>query len=88
MEKLDVDRYFVVLKAYDFRTAWKERRRKLLWEPRFSIRAQGARFDQQLAGMAQTAAAYFGEASGRLIRRPLPEGRVDKGEPTTIRVEP
>lgn len=53
MEKLEVDRYFVVLKAYDFRTAWKEKRRKLLRETRFGISAQGARFENQLAGMAQ-----------------------------------
>ncbi len=42
------------------------------------------RFDRALPGMAQYASQYFGQDSRGLIRRVIPEGRVDVGEPTVI----
>ena len=79
MDELEARRYFVVLMAYDFQMMWKEKRAKLLWETRFSIREQGNDFSRQLPAMAGSAAAYFGKDSGNLIHKPLPEGHVEVG---------
>jgi len=38
----------VVLMAYDFQLLWKEKKHKLLWETRFSIRQRHNDFDRQL----------------------------------------
>ncbi len=82
--ELEADRYFVVLKAYDFRVAWKEKKLKLLWEARFSIAAHGNRFDQQLLAMTQAAARHLGEDTKGLLRQNLPEGKVEVGTPTVV----
>ena len=79
-EELQASRYFVVLKAYDFPLALKEKRRKVLWETRFSIRQQGNNFEDELADMARQAARYFGQETHGLRRRPLPNVRVNLGE--------
>ena len=84
IHELEADRYFVVLKAYDFRTAATQKKLKLLWEVRFSIGAQGNRFDEQLAGMAKSASRYFGENVQHLARQSVPEGKVEVGKPTVI----
>ncbi len=81
---IEKDRYFVVLKAYDFPIAWKEKKLKLLWEARFSISSHGNRFDQQLLAMTQTAAQHFGQDTKGLLRQDLPEGRVEVGTPTVV----
>jgi hypothetical protein len=80
LSELEARRYFVVLMAYDFQRLWKEKKPVLLWETRFSIREDGDDFDKHLAAMAGSAAAYFGENSGKLVHKPLPEGHVDVGE--------
>jgi hypothetical protein len=84
VSEIEEGRYFVVLKAYDFRSAWKEKKLKLLWEARFSIPAQGNRFDQQLHEMAQTAARNFGQDTKGLVHQEPPEGRVEIGKPTVV----
>lgn len=84
IDELEADRYFVVLKAYDFQTLRKEKRKVLLWETRFSVRQRNNRFDALLPVMAQTASKYFGQDSGRLLREVVPVGRVDIGEPTLV----
>jgi len=85
---LEEDRYYVILAAYDFRLAWKQKQLKLLWVTRVSIRAHGNRFDQQLETMVASASRYFGEDSRFLIRRRVPEGKVKIGEPKVIEVVP
>ena len=60
-EDLEARRYFVVLKAYDFQLACKEKRRKVLRETRFSIPQQGNVFAEQLEGMAKQAPGISGE---------------------------
>jgi hypothetical protein len=80
LAELESRRYFVVLMAYDFQKLWKEKKPKLLWETRFSVREDGDDFTKHLAAMAGSAAAYFGQDSGKLLHKPLPEGRVDVGE--------
>jgi hypothetical protein len=78
--EIEDNRYFVVLMAYDFQLMWKEKKHKLLWETRFSIRQRHNNFDDALAGMAKAASEYFGQNSGGLVRRDAPLGRVDIGD--------
>ncbi len=79
-DELEESRYFVVLMAYDFQMMWKEKKPKLLWETRYSIRNRGNDFEKQLAAMSGEASKYFGQDSGGLVRKALPMGRVDIGE--------
>jgi hypothetical protein len=84
ISELEMDRYFVVLKAYNYHTLVVERHWKLIWEARFSIPAQGHAFDQQLAAMTTCASRYFGEDVKHLIREGVREGKVEVGPPTVI----
>jgi hypothetical protein len=84
IDDIEHNRYFVVLMAYDFQMLWKEKKRKLLWETRFSIREQGNDFRKILPSMAQYASQYFGQDSHGLVRRAIPEGSVEIGIPSTI----
>lgn len=83
LEDLEENRYFVVLKALDFKLAAKEKKLKILWEARFSIPATGEDFMKNLPSMTQAASRYFGKSSGQLIR-PVPEGKVKVGEPKVV----
>jgi hypothetical protein len=83
-EELDSSRYFVVLMAYDFQSMWKEKKHKLLWEARFSIREQGNDFTVALPAMAQYASEFFGRDSHGLLRTRVPDGRIYMGDPTVI----
>jgi hypothetical protein len=78
--ELEEDRYFVVLMAYDFQLLWKEKKHKLLWETRFSIRQRHHNFDEDLPAMAQYASQYFGQDSKGLVHKPIPLGHVDIGD--------
>jgi hypothetical protein len=88
VEELEDSRYFVVLMAYDFQTAWKAKKHKLLWVTRISIRQHGNDFGKALPAMARYASQYFGQNTNGLIRKPLPEGHVEIGVPKTIGVLP
>jgi len=77
--ELEERRYFVVLMAYDFQMMWREKKPKLLWETRYSIREKGNDLSKELAAMTGTAAPYFGRNSGKLIHKSMPEGRVEVG---------
>jgi hypothetical protein len=79
VSEIEDNRYFVVLMAYDFQILWKEKKHKLLWETRFSLRQTHNSFDKNLEGMARAASAYFGQNSGGLIHKPVPVGHVDIG---------
>jgi hypothetical protein len=87
VDEIEDNRYFVVLMAYDFQMLWKEKKHKLLWETRFSLRQRHNNFDESLEGMARAAEAYFGQNSAGLIHRPVPVGRVDIG-PMNVVVAP
>jgi hypothetical protein len=84
LSELEEDRYFVVLMAYDFQILWKEKKHKLLWETRFSIRQRHHDFDKDLPSMAQFASQYFGQDSHGLVHREIPLGRVDIGEAKSL----
>ncbi len=79
-EEIEDNRYFVVLMAYDFQLLWKEKKHKLLWETRFSIREHRNDFGRVLPEMALFASRYFGQDTHGLLRRPLPEGHVTLGK--------
>jgi hypothetical protein len=87
VDELEEGRYFVVLMAYDFQMMWKEKKPKLLWETRYSIRERGNAFDRQLAAMTQQASGYFGRDSDGLVHKALPEGRVDIGAQKVLAYE-
>jgi len=77
-------RYFVVLKAYDFQVAKKEKRLKLLWESRFSIRSQAVSFTAELPVMTAFAARTFGRETRGILDPDSIKGRVKIGELTIL----
>jgi hypothetical protein len=84
IEDVEHNRYFVVMMAYDFQAMWREKKHKLLWETRFSIREQGNDFGRMLPSMSLYASQYFGQDSHGLVRKAIPEGSVEIGVPTTV----
>ena len=88
IDEIEESRYYVVLLAYDFKTLWQHKQRKLLWETRFSIRERRNDFSESLASMAQDASRYFGQDSHGLIREHLPDTRIILGEPKVLGYEP
>ena len=81
---IEVDRYYVILRAYDFQAAWRQKRLNLLWTTRFSLSERRHDFERELPSMAQNAAAYFGQDSYGLVLKPIPEGHVQVGEATPV----
>ena len=79
LNDIEQSHYFVVLKAYDFQELRQHRRKKLLWETRYSILRYGNRFDEQLVDMTRYAAQFCGQNIDHLIRRHIPEGHVKIG---------
>jgi hypothetical protein len=88
ISELEESRYFVVLMAYDYQALWKQKKHRLLWVTRFSVRARGADFEKLLPSMVGYASQYFGQDSHGLIRRSLPEGHVHVGEPKSLGTVP
>ena len=84
IEDVEHNRYFVVMMAYDFQMMWREKKPKLLWETRFSIREQGNDFAKMLPSMTMYASQYFGQDSHGLVRKAIPEGSVEIGVPRTV----
>jgi hypothetical protein len=82
--EIEDNRYFVVLMAYDFQLMWKQKKHKLLWETRFSIREKQNQFDRALPQMAEYASRYFGQDSHGLLHTGVPDGKVELGDPTII----
>jgi hypothetical protein len=77
---LEVNRYFVILRAFDFQAAWKQKKVKLLWETRFSLSEREHDFEKELPTMAHTASKYFGQDTHGLIQASIPEGSVEIGD--------
>ncbi len=83
LEDIETERYYVVIGAYDFQAVLKGQP-KLVWSTRVSIRARGNRFDTWLPTMFANASHYFGEGSGRLVRRYQRASQVELGELKTL----
>jgi hypothetical protein len=91
LNELEINRYFVVLLAYDCQVFLKEKTKKTkykeLWETRLSISTRNIDFTKALTVMAKDGSGYFGLDSHGLQH--LPEGRVNVGEPKSLgEVEP
>lgn len=86
LREIEESRYFIVLMAYDFQLLLKEKKPKLLWVTRISIRQRGNDFQKALPAMTGFASQYFGQDTHGLLRRRLPDGRVDVGEPKSLGV--
>ena len=82
--EIEDNRYLVVLMAYDFQLMLKEKKHRLLWETRFSLRQMHHDFDKDLPSMALYASRFFGQDSKGLIRKPIPLGQVEVGEPKSL----
>ncbi len=80
IDEIELNRYFVVLMAYDFPILWKQKKHKLLWETRFSVNERNNAFDKALPLMAKYASRYFGRPTGGLLRTPVQDGQVEIGE--------
>ena len=80
MSAVEVNRYYVILRAFDFQEAWKHKNRKLLWETRFSLSERRHDFEREVPAMARSASHYFGQDSFGMVMNPVPEGRVDIGD--------
>ncbi len=88
--ELAEERYFVVLMAYDFQFMRKEKKPKLLWITRLSIRTPGNNFTEALPALAVAGADVFGQNLTDMKRikvRDLPGGEVTMGELKVIGVE-
>lgn len=70
-------RYFLILTAFDFRMAWKEKKLVPLWSTRYNITTLGNHFTAALPGMSMFASRFFGRDSGGLVRRLNPIGKVE-----------
>lgn len=88
LDEIAHNRYFVVLHAYDFRTAWKEKKMKPLWSVRISIEEGDDTFDASLERMLASAARLFGQRSRVLKRHLVPEGRAIPGPLQVIEYAP
>jgi hypothetical protein len=84
MSEIEQNRYFVVLMAYDFQSLWKHKKHRLIWVTRMSVRERGGDFGRILPLMVDYGSQFFGRDSHGLLRRPLPEGRVEIGEPRSL----
>jgi hypothetical protein len=80
--ELAEERYFVVLMAYDYQLLKKEKKPRLLWVTRMSVRSPGNNFAEAVPGMTRVAADFFGQQHEDLTRvqTKLPEGKVEIGE--------
>lgn len=86
VSEIEDDRYYVILAAFDFQPLWKKKEKRILWITRFSMRAQGHRFDRDLEAMARIASSHFGRATRDLVRTNRVE-RFEIGQPEFIRFE-
>jgi len=88
MNEIAYNRYYVVLQAYDFKTAVKEKKLKPLWTARISMDEAGKNFSDALDQMLRKATPYLGRDSNGLRRDVMPETRVDLGPLEIIETVP
>lgn len=80
--ELAEERYFVILFAYDNRTRLKDKKPRLLWVTRLSVRSPGTNFTEALPALAKVGASVFGQQHDDLMRvdANLRQGTVKLGE--------
>jgi hypothetical protein len=85
-EELNEERYFIIVMAYDYQLLLKERKSKLLWITRLSIRSPGTNFEKAIPAIALAGAGVYGQHVDGLVRVKANGriGRVDLGELKTV----
>ena len=58
--ELEVDRYFIILMAYDYEKLRATKEQELLWTTRFSVPSQGTNFEDAYPALARAASSYYG----------------------------
>jgi hypothetical protein len=87
MSDVEEERYYVIITAFDYKTALHEKKKKIVWSARVSVQAYGNQFDECLSAMVSKASRYFGKDSGHLVRQ-YQEGVVGRGELKFLGVVP
>lgn len=82
------NRYYVVLQAYDFKTALVEKKLKPMWTARLSVLENRNDFAESLDRMVTLAMPYLGQDSRGLRRDVTREGRVELGPLKVIETFP
>ncbi len=82
------NRYFVVLMAYDFQMLAKQKKHRLLWETRYSVRQAGNNFAVELPKITEYASPFFGQPNKGMQVQPIPLGRVEVGVPSSVGTAP
>jgi len=68
---LSDERYFVIVMAYDYQTLLKEKKHKLLWSARLSMRSPGMNFREGIIDMSVVGGMYFGhQTDGVKVKMP------------------
>jgi hypothetical protein len=88
LDELEERRYWVALCAFDYQTADKDKKLKLLWTVRYNLPSVGTNFNLALPQMTEVASRYFGRDSGGLVNRPDKTGHVELGETKVLGTEP
>lgn len=78
--ELNEERYFVILMAYDNHLRTKEKKAKLLWVTRLSVRSPGNNFTEALPALARVGSDVFGRNIDDLVRVKSRIGTVKLGE--------
>ncbi|MFZ5494175.1 MAG: hypothetical protein ACOZE5_02410 [Verrucomicrobiota bacterium] len=75
--ELSEERYFVVLMAYDYQFMRREKKPKLLWVTRLSMRGPGNNFTEALPALALAGAEAYGRSLDRLHRVRVNDRKVE-----------
>jgi hypothetical protein len=70
-------RYYIILSAYDFKRTVRDKKPKLQWVTRMSMRAPGNSFAEQAAAMIAHSASRFGQNTDGLERKVTPQYKVN-----------
>jgi hypothetical protein len=87
MSDIEEERYYVIITAFDYKTALHEKKKKIVWSARVSVQAHGNHFEECVSTMVAKASRYCGQNSGRLVRQ-YQEGVVGRGELKFLGVVP
>lgn len=74
---IEEPRYYVILSAYDFKKTVREKKPKIQWVTRMSMRAPGNSFAEKAAAMIAYSASRFGQNTDGLERKVTPQYKVN-----------
>lgn len=84
--ELNEERYFIIVMAYDYQLLLKEKKSRLLWITRISVRSPGNNFAEAIPVLARAGSEVYGRHVDGLVRIQAGkgDGRVDLGELKTL----